>query len=82
MLKIFPKMLSEISQNFHLLCSSCSIPLILISECSIRVFHYSIRDYQSKVPCRVHLGALLQFPLTALLGSIYLLSCMELSSII
>ena len=78
-------LLSGISQSFHLLCSSV-FPLclhyvprlatlslnILISECSIRVFHdFSIREYQSST---MHLSALLQFPLTALLGSIDLFS--------
>ena len=75
-------LLSEISQSFHLLCSSV-FPLclhytprlatlslnILISECSIPDF--SIREYQSST---MYLSALLQFPLTALLGSIDLFS--------
>ena len=74
-----------LSQSFHLLCSSV-FPLclhytprlatlssnILISECSIRVFpDFSIREYQSST---MYLSALLQFPLTALLGSIDLFS--------
>ena len=73
MLKTLPKMLSGISQNFHPLCSSVFLLClnyapklatflqlswnILISECSIRVFHYKVTvliksiDLRSYVQC-------------------------------
>ena len=52
--KTLPKIFSGISQNFHLLCSSVFpclhfapwletfLTIILISECSIRIFHYKV----------------------------------------
>ena len=68
MLKILPKLLSGISQNFHLLCPSV-LPLclyyalrlatflllswnILINECSIRVFHYKVTVLLESVELR------------------------------
>ena len=76
--KFFPKCFQEFPKIFtYSICYRLALSWnILISECSIRVFHYKVTVLLESIDVFVYCS--LQFPLTALLGSIDLFS-MELS---